>query len=275
MDRYAVFGNPIAQSKSPRIHTLFAEQFGDTIEYSAELVELDGFVHAADAFFTAGGSGLNITVPFKQEAFRYTSSHGKAARLSGAVNTLRRNENDIIVGENTDGVGICRDITENLGWQLQRQNILLLGAGGAVRGVLPALLGASPSSIVVANRTASKAEELASLFAGAAVEQSCSLKGTGYDAVPKESFDVVINGTSASLDGKVPHIPEAVVGNANCYDMMYGNEDTPFIAWARQQGAGVLADGLGMLVEQAAEAFFLWRDKRPETAAVIEALRES
>ena len=151
MDSYAVFGNPIEQSKSPVIHSKFAEQFGDTIDYSKQLVDIDGFAAAADAFFAAGGSGLNITAPFKQDAYRYTSSHGEASRLTGAVNTLRKNENDIVVGKNTDGVGICRDITDNLGWSLQGKSVLLLGAGGAVRGVLPALLAERPARILVSN----------------------------------------------------------------------------------------------------------------------------
>lgn len=278
MDRYAVFGNPVAHSQSPFIHTQFAAQFGAAIEYRAQLVDIGSFSAAAEEFFAGGGCGLNITLPFKQDAFNFAGRCSDAARLGGAVNTLRK-EGKAIVGDNTDGVGLMRDLNDNLGWEIGGKTVLLLGAGGAVRGVLPALLQASPKQLYILNRTASKAEELVGIFSSLAGRKNCALACGSYDGSVEpaagDAFDIVINGTSASLSGDAPPIAKKLVKGACCYDMMYGNDETVFLAWARQQGAAELADGLGMLVEQAAESYFLWRGDRPDTRPVIESLRAS
>ena len=267
-DRYVVAGNPIAHSKSPLIHAAFAAQTGQDIEYDRLLAPLDGFAAAVQAFRAAGGKGLNVTVPFKQEAWQLANRLSERAQLAEAVNTLRFDA-DGIFGDNTDGVGLCRDIVDNLGVALQGKNILLLGAGGAVRGVLQPLLAQQPASLTIANRTAAKAEQLAQQFAGHG-----SVTGGSYAALAGQCFDVVINGTSASLSDALPPLPAGCFAAGSlAYDMMYGKGLTPFLQFAQQQGAARLADGLGMLVEQAAEAFLLWRGVRPDTAPVITRLR--
>jgi len=268
MDRYAVMGNPIAHSKSPLIHGLFAQQTGQQLSYEKLLVPLDGFAAALDQFQRSGGKGLNVTVPFKQEAWAAMDSRSERAQQAGAVNTIVFRPDGSRFGDNTDGVGLVRDLRDNLGVPLQGRSILVLGAGGAVRGVIPALLAEQPERIVIANRTPAKAEELAQLFAG-----SVPLRGVGFDALGGERFDVIVNGTSAGLSGEVPPLPAAIAADAACYDMVYGDRPTPFLRWAREHGAALSADGLGMLVEQAAEAFFIWRGVRPDTAPVIAALR--
>ncbi len=270
-DRYAVMGNPIAHSKSPRIHRLFAEQTGQDISYEAILVPEDGFAEAVRAFREAGGRGLNITVPFKQAAWRLAERRSDRAEVAGAVNTLYWDEAGRLNGDNTDGVGLVRDLTRNQRLELGGTRILLLGAGGAARGVLGPLLAERPAQIFIANRTAARAVELAQVFAGQG-----KLAGGGFDAVPPGPFDLVINATAAGLGGEVPPVSSTVVGPATfCYDMMYGDEPTAFLRWARAAGAAGSADGLGMLVEQAAESFWIWRGVRPETAPVIAALRNS
>ena len=268
-DHYAVMGNPIAHSKSPRIHTLFAGQTGEDIDYRAILVELDGFAGAVAGFVADGGRGLNITVPFKEQAWELAATRSTRAELAGAVNTLSVGEDGSLSGDNTDGAGLVRDLLQNHGAALAGKRILLLGAGGAARGVLGPLLNEQPGLLVIANRTASKAVELARLF--------CKLgrtEGCGLDGVAGQPFDILINATAASLAGEVPAIAgDTVTKDSWCYDMMYGDKPTAFMEWAQAQGAAHVMDGLGMLVEQAAESFYIWRGVRPDTAPVIEVLR--
>ena len=272
-DKYAVFGNPIKHSKSPEIHRAFAVQTVQAMDYSRQLVELDGFNAAADSFFQAGGRGLNITLPFKQDAYSYGSRITPRARRAGAVNTLALQDDGTVLGDTTDGVGLVTDIKDNLGWQIRTKRILILGAGGAVRGVLEPLLAEQPQHIVIANRTVEKALQLSKGFA-----ELGYILGCGLDMLDGQEFDLIINGTSASLQGGMPMLPDSLLapaseqGKTACYDMMYSAKPTPFMSWARQRGA-LAADGLGMLVEQAAESFGLWRGIRPDTSHVIDALR--
>ena len=268
-DRYAVMGNPIAHSRSPHIHARFAQQSGQDMVYVAQWVAEDGFPAAVQAFQAAGGRGLNVTVPFKTQAYALAGTRSERAELAGAVNTLVLRE-DGIFGDNTDGAGLVRDLCGNLGLALAGKRVLVLGAGGAVRGVLGPLLAEEPAALLVANRTASKAEALAEQFASLG-----PITGGGWETV-ESPFDCIINGTAAGLAGEMPPIPEgALRAGGACYDMVYGNEPTAFVRWGRTHGAAISADGLGMLVEQAAESFRLWRGIRPETRSVIQALRSS
>lgn len=268
-DRYAVMGNPIAHSKSPAIHTMFARQTGQDISYTAILVELGKFAQAVEEFQASGGKGLNVTVPFKQEAWQQAHQRSARAERAGAVNTLVLQPDGTRYGDNTDGVGMVRDLRQNHGAEIAGRRVLLLGAGGAVRGVLGPLLEEQPAQLVIANRTASKAVELAQLFADLGPAEGC-----GFDELTGRQFDLVVNGTAASLQGEVPPLPPGILADGClCYDMMYGAEPTPFMRWAAAQGAARTLDGLGMLVEQAAESFYLWRGVRPDTGPVIEALR--
>ena len=268
-DRYAVFGNPVTHSLSPLIHSQFAAQTGRDIHYDRQQVEVGRFTAAVDAFFGAGGKGLNITVPFKLEAFDYASDRTPRARRAGAVNTLALREGGKVLGDNTDGAGMTRDILANQGWQLRDRSVLLLGAGGAVRGVLEPLLAEKPGRVVIANRTVARAEALAAEFADLG-----ALAGCGFDALANGTFDVVINGTAASLAGDLPPLPDGLVtADSCCYDMMYAAEPTVFLRWARARGVTRLADGLGMLVEQAAESFLLWQGVRPDARRVIHLVR--
>lgn len=268
-DRYAVMGNPIGHSKSPQIHSQFAKQTGQNLSYEALLVELDGFIAAVDKFQNGGGKGLNITVPFKQQAWALVSDRSDRAELAGAANTILIRDDGSRYADNTDGVGLVRDLSINHGIQLGGKQILILGAGGAVRGALAPLLEQGPSKMVIANRTASKAIELAELFS-----KLGNISGCGFDELVVQQFDLVINGTAASLEGKVPPLPDDILAdNASCYDMMYSAEPTAFQLWASEHGANLSLDGLGMLAEQAAESFTLWRGVRPETQAVIAKLR--
>ncbi len=263
-DRYAVFGNPIAHSQSPRIHALFAAQTGQDMRYAAVLAPLDGFAAAVRDFMAAGGRGANVTVPFKEEAFRLTSELTPRAQAAGAVNTLSF-DGDAIRGDNTDGAGLVRDLKANLGCDLAGKRILLLGAGGAARGVILPLLEEKPAELVLANRTATKAQALADAF---------GVAGGGFEALAGRAFDLVINATSTGLsDAPLPLPAGLFAPRALAYEMVYGRE-TPFMKQARTDGARV-ADGLGMLVEQAAEAFQGWRGQRPATAPVLAALRMS
>ncbi|MFW1677402.1 shikimate dehydrogenase [Pontibacter sp. JAM-7] len=270
-DRYAVFGNPIKHSKSPQIHAAFAAQTGQDLTYEAICVAEDGFQDAVQQFMQASGQGLNITIPFKQDAWSLAEQRSPRAELAGAVNTLYRNEQGQLCGDNTDGIGMVRDIVENHGGSLKGQRILILGAGGAVRGVLQPVLEQQPASVVVANRTPDKALQLADLMAAYG-----PISGCGFADLAGQSFDLIINGTAASLQGEVPPLPPAVLAAQGwCYDMMYAAEPTAFCRWAEQQGALKVMDGLGMLVEQAAESFRLWRGVLPQTAPVIVQLRQS
>ena len=275
-DRYCVLGNPVAHSRSPAIHAQFAAQCGQDMRYEAVLAPLDGFADTVAQFVAAGGKGANVTVPFKEEAFRLSARRSARAELAGAVNTLVFGAAGIF-GDNTDGAGLVRDIADNLGIALAGKRILLLGAGGAARGVIAPVLACRPASLFIANRTADKAHVLARQFSDIAAPGGY-LSGTVYAGNFAETagncFDIVINATSASLSGAALQLPAGIFATGSlAYDMMYGQGETPFLALAREQGAAHLADGLGMLVEQAAEAFQVWRGVRPETAPVLAALR--
>lgn len=267
-DLYAVFGNPIHHSKSPHIHRHFAEQTGQDMLYNRQLVAEDAFRDTAAQFFAEGGKGLNITVPFKLEAFALADRLTERAQRAGAVNTLARQSDGLLLGDNTDGIGMVHDM-HNLGWELRGKRILVLGAGGAVRGILQPLLEEQPASVTIANRTYEKAQQLVMSFQDLGTLQACS-----FADLAGQTFDVVINGTSASLNGDLPPLPAGMLAeNACCYDMMYAAEPTVFLQWAEQQGAGKVADGLGMLVGQAAEAFYIWRQIRPEVIPVMTEIR--
>jgi shikimate dehydrogenase len=262
-DRYAVIGHPVAHSKSPWIHAQFARATGEDLEYGAIDAAPDGFVREVEKFRAAGGKGLNVTLPFKGEAFRYCAGTTARAAAAQAVNTLVLDRAQPF-GDNTDGVGLVRDLTVNLGRSLAGAQVLLLGAGGAAQGVLAPLAQAGIAGLVIANRTPARAQALAARMPAAA---AC-----GFDGLAGRAFDLVINATAAGLEGELPPLPPALfTAGALAYDMVYGR-DTEFLAMARAAGAGT-ADGLGMLVEQAAESFLLWRGVRPETRAVLAALR--
>jgi shikimate dehydrogenase len=276
-DRYAVLGNPIGHSKSPRIHALFAAQTGQDISYQAILADKDGFAAAVAAFIAAGGGparGANVTVPFKEDAFRLATERTARAEAAGAVNTLGF-EAGRILGDNTDGAGLVRDLKNNLGCDPAGRRILLLGAGGAARGVILPLLLENPAELVIANRTEEAAARLALEFArlpGCAV--AVKPDGTGFSGLSGRRFDLVINATSAGLSGAaLPLSGEVFAPRCVAYEMVYGRE-TAFMTQAREVGCRV-ADGLGMLVEQAAEAFFVWRGVRPHTAPVLATLKNT
>jgi len=270
IDDYAVMGNPISHSKSPSIHTLFAEQTQQSILYTAIHVDLGGFKQAVGNFAAAGGKGLNITVPFKQEAWDLVTERSERAERAGAVNTIKIMDDGVLFGDNTDGVGLVNDLTVNHSIELKNKNILLMGAGGAARGVLIPLLKQKPSSLFVANRTPDRAKDLATDFSDAG-----NISGGGYEAIADLKFDVVINATAASLQGELPPLPDTLLNDsASCYDMMYAAKPTPFMLWANEHNATKVLDGLGMLVEQAAESFNIWRGVKPETKIVIEKLRK-
>lgn len=265
---YAVIGNPVSHSLSPEIHGMFARQFSMKLDYRRIQVDVGGFDQAVDGFRAAGGQGINVTLPFKIEAFELADFRTERAEAAGAANTLWF-KNDQIYADNTDGVGMCRDITCNLEFVITDKDVLVIGAGGAVRGVLGPLLDEEPAALMVANRSVDKAETLAELFA-----RRAAIETGGYDALSGRSFDLVINGTSASLQGELPPLPDGLFKDgALAYDMMYSRDGTPFLHWAAEHYAGKCADGLGMLVEQAAESFFIWHGKRPRTTPVIEKLR--
>jgi shikimate dehydrogenase len=268
MDRYAVMGHPVGHSKSPRIHQAFAEQTGQALEYTAIPVEPGHFPEAVARFRAEGGRGLNVTLPFKEDAFELAERVTERARRAGAVNTLTLGD-DGVAGDNTDGIGLVRDLTANLGCPLVGRRVLLVGAGGAARGVLGPLLEQWPERVVVANRTASRAAGLAREAADVG-----DVTGCGLEDLAGLRFHLVVNATAASLEAQVPALPEDLFeAGAWAYDMMYGAEPTPFMTWAAQRGAAHQADGLGMLVEQAAESFRIWRGMRPATAPVIALLR--
>jgi len=262
-DRYAVIGNPVAHSRSPAIHAEFARATGQDIDYGRIEAPLDAFAPAVERFRLSGGKGLNVTLPFKHEAFQLCARRSERALLAQAVNTIRFDDS---YGDNTDGIGLIRDFSQNVKLPLNGKSVLLLGAGGAAQGVVGALLEAGVARLVIANRTVAKAKALAARFPGAS---AC-----GYDALGSEGFDIVINATSAGLAGAAPPLPDGMLNKSTlAYDMVYGR-DTPFLAAARKAGARA-SDGLGMLVEQAAESFFLWRGVRPATQPVLAKLRGS
>ncbi len=268
-DKYGVIGNPINHSKSPKIHTLFAQQTGQDISYEAIFSEVEAFTTTIRAFQTSGGKGMNVTVPFKEEAWNLADNLSDRAQLAGAVNTLIFNNDGSITGDNTDGAGLVADITQNLKTELANKKVLVLGAGGAVRGVLLPIIKEAPNEITIANRTVAKAIDLAATFASKTDIHAC-----GYDQLDGKQFDVIINGTSAGLNGEVPPIPASVIStNCCCYDMVYSDEPTAFVKWALDGGAAIASDGLGMLVGQAAESFCIWRDVMPDTKAIMKSIR--
>jgi shikimate dehydrogenase len=272
-DRYAVIGNPIAHSKSPIIHARFAAQTGESIEYTHLLAPLDGFVSNVRAFIEAGGRGLNVTVPFKLEAHALATQLSPRAAAAGAVNTLRFEAGEIH-GDNTDGFGLVRDIEVNLATPLKGARILLLGAGGAARGVVLPMLERAPQALTIVNRTAAKASALVDQFAAAAQAAGCRLTGGGATDIEPGAYDIVINATAGSLDDALPDCDDGAFGGGTlAYDMMYGAQPTVFMRHAEALGARA-ADGLGMLVEQAAESFYIWRGVRPEGAPVLAELRQ-
>ena len=265
-DQYAVIGHPVAHSKSPLIHTEFARQTGEDIAYTAILAPLDGFRATVDAFRQAGGRGLNVTLPFKYEAWQLADRRSERSEKARAVNTLEF-EAGLIAGDNTDGVGLVRDIETNLGFNLVGKRLLVLGAGGAAWGVVLPLLSRPIAGLTIANRTVTKAVELRQHLADFPNVDGCS-----YESLAGRPFDLVVNATSAGLSGEAPPLPAGVFAQgALAYEMVYG-KTTPFMTHALRCGARV-ADGLGMLVEQAAESFFIWRGVRPETASLIARLR--
>ncbi len=269
-DRYMVVGNPISHSKSPQIHTLFAQQTGEDILYTKLKVEQGTFVEVVDKFREMGGKGINVTVPYKHEAWELADERSAHAELAGAVNTIQIREDGSYFGDNTDGIGLFLDLTQNNEVSIAGKRVLVLGAGGAVRGVLEPLLRANPAQLTITNRTAERAEALAELFA-----DHGNVDGGGFDELDGQHYDLVINGTAASLQGKLPPLPfDLLAEEATCYDMMYSARLTLFMEWAAEYGADQVLDGLGMLVEQAAESFALWRGVRPQTAVVIEQLRD-
>lgn len=267
-DLYCVFGNPVAHSKSPFIHAAFARETGEALTYEARLAPIDGFVKAVNTFIADGGRGANVTVPFKEEAFRLCDALTPRAARAGAVNTLSFSDGRVL-GDNTDGAGLVADIVDNIGFAPVGRRILLLGAGGAARGVIEPLLATGPATLVIANRSVDKAFMLADAFADLG-----ALDAFNFSDLTGKSFDLVINATSASLGGAALPLPDGLYAPGSvAYDMMYGKGETPFLAQARAQGASRCADGLGMLVGQAAEAFFVWRGVRPAGGPVLASLR--
>lgn len=268
-DHYAVIGHPIGHSKSPLIHSLFARQFDMDMDYVAIDAEPGYFAETVSEFRESGGKGLNVTVPYKQEAFDLVNRREPRAEHAGAVNTIIVREDGELVGDNTDGVGFVRDLLVNHKTLLSNMKVLIVGAGGAVRGVLGPLLNERPAQVVIANRTVAKAEALAALFADLG-----NVAASGFDGLEGGQFDMVINGTAAGLEGEVPALPDNLFADHGlAYDLMYGDRPTAFMHWSLESGAETAVDGLGMLVEQAAESFYLWRGRKPRTQPVIEALR--
>ncbi|MCC8997841.1 MAG: shikimate dehydrogenase [Nitrosomonas sp.] len=268
LDQYAVIGNPISHSQSPHIHALFAQQTGQSLQYSALLAPLDSFPITVFDFINKGGRGANVTLPFKLQAHQLATRLTERASCAQAVNTLTF-ENNEIIGDNTDGIGLVHDITRNLTVNLASKRILLIGAGGASRGVILPLLQQKPLSLTITNRTFDKAEALQQQF-----QSYGNIHARSLDHFIDQSFDVVINATSASLQNTFPDIPVNIFAvDALAYDMMYSKEPTAFLKFAQQSGVNHLSDGIGMLVEQAAESFYIWRNVRPETKPVIALLK--
>jgi shikimate dehydrogenase len=263
-DRYAVIGHPIAHSKSPIIHSLFAEQTGEDIRYEAIDVAPEELPEMIAKFTAEGGRGLNVTVPHKQNALVLMDALTERAKLAGAVNTITRKENGELEGDNTDGVGLIADLRENLNVELIDSSILILGAGGATRGIIPPLMEQKPAELLIANRTVDKAQALSNAFVDLGNIDAC-----GFDNLDGRHFHLIINATSAGLEGELPPFPSSILSpDTVCYDLSYSMHDTPFIAWAKEHGCKQAYQGWGMLVEQAAESFAIWRGKRPETAEV-------
>ncbi len=269
-DRYAVIGNPISHTRSPRIHTSFAKLTGEDLTYEAILSPIDGFQQVVTDFYAdPRAKGLNITLPFKEQAYALSEVKSIRATQAGAANTLMKGKDGRIYADNTDGVGLVRDMTQNLGWTLAGKRILVVGAGGAVRGVLGVLLAAKPTQLLIANRTHSKAEALAGIF-----QEYGQITAIRFEDIAAHSIDVIINGSSASLMGELPPLGANILAKGACaYDMAYGKPQLPFLEWAKAQQA-TLSDGLGMLIEQAAESFFIWRGVRVATADLLAEVRQ-
>lgn len=268
-DRYAVIGNPIGHSRSPRIQRAFALATQQDLTYEAILSPLEGFrAIVAEFFADEAGKGLNITLPFKEQAYELSQVKSLRATQAGAVNTLMKGKDGRLYGDNTDGLGLVRDMTQNLGWTLEGKRILVVGAGGAVRGVLGTLLAQKPAQLWIANRTHSKAQNLANIFRAYG-----NIEALRFSEIEPQSVDIIINGSSSSLLGELPPLTEGILAQDACaYDMAYGKADLPFLTWARTQQA-TISDGLGMLIEQAAESFFIWRGLRVQTAELLAEIR--
>ena len=270
VDQYGVFGHPVGHSLSPFIHGVFARDTGQQMAYRAYDVAPEEFIERVQGFFADGGRGLNITLPHKIVAVEVAQELTARAAHAAAVNTLALQGDNVLLGDNTDGSGLVRDLCDNLGLIITLRRVLILGAGGATRGVLAPLLGLEPAIVVIANRTPERAEALAAAFADLGVTQ-----GVGFEYVGETPFDLIINATSASLSGDIPPIPAKAIGpHTVCYDLAYGRSAMAFVRWAQQSGCARAVQGLGMLVEQAAESFRLWRGVRPQTAQVLAALKE-
>jgi len=262
--RYAVIGHPVAHSRSPEIHAEFARLTGQSIHYTRIDAPPHAFAAALREFLESGGQGVNVTLPFKEEAFGLCHAHTPRARKTRAINTLSVQNDGTLLGDNTDGTGLVNDLRQNHEVQLRGARILLLGAGGAARGVLPALLAEKPALVHVANRTPGRAHKLAAHYTGGHVTTS------GFETLDQQTFDVIINATAASLSGELPPLPRDCLNpGAVCYDLAYSERPTVFMYWAMQQGATLVLDGWGMLVEQAAESFYVWRGVRPPTAGLL------
>lgn len=270
-DTYAVVGDPISHSLSPDIHKIFAEQTEQALRYERWHLTSENFDSNVLRFFESGGGGLNVTAPHKQAAFQLCAQRSSRAALAKATNTLSSSDGEIL-GDTTDGLGLVADIAR-LGWPITGKRVLLIGAGGAVRGVLGLLMQLAPTELVVLNRTSEKAEILCQeLVAATSSKSDTAIRGFGLD-YQADPFDLVINGTSAAYSDSAPMIDDDLVKGAVCYDMMYGRELTPFLRWSKEQGARDVSDGLGMLVGQAAESFFIWRSVRPSVTPVVDSLR--
>lgn len=270
VSNYAVFGNPIKHSKSPQIHTLFAKQTGIALHYQSIEVPIDKFAEYAEFFASQGGIGLNITVPFKEDAYSFCTSLTQRAELCGSVNTIRFDEQLKSSGDTTDGRGFINDLRINHQISIKDKAVLILGAGGSVKAILEPLCEQQVAQITIANRTVSRAEELADKFSELGNITACS-----YSDLATQSFELIVNGTSLSLMGELPAIPETVINKDTCcYDLMYSDTTTVFMQWAAELGAAKVMDGLGMLVEQAAESFSIWHGVKPETVSVINSLRK-
>lgn len=265
VDQYAVFGHPINHSKSPRIHSLFAEQTQQQLNYTAQDVPAESFESAISHFFEQGGKGINCTVPLKELAWQRADNLSERAQFSKAVNTLILQQDGSLLGDNTDGIGLVTDLTINHNISIHNKRVLILGAGGASRGIIGPIMGQSPAQIVIANRTVDKAITLSNEFS-----QLGNISGCSYHDIKNSEFDLILNATSASLTGDLPPLSDTLLAaQGHCYDLAYSNEPTAFVKWGLNHQAEKSLDGLGMLVEQAAEAFFLWRNIRPETQDII------
>ena len=268
MNRFAVIGNPINHSLSPMIHNEFSNEFNIEISYEKMLSPIGEFSLTAEKFIQNGGSGFNITLPFKIDAYSFSEELTSNAKAAGAVNTIKI-ENNVIFGENTDGTGLVNDLEKNLNQNLTGKEILIIGAGGATQGILKPILEKKPEKILLANRTKNKSLKLANDFS-----KFGKVCGFGLDQIKSKPVDIVINATSASIDGEIPNLPGSLCEGALCYDLMYGIE-TPFMKWANDNSAKMVSDGLGMLVEQAALSFDFWLGKKPNTSSIFSLIRET